>query len=86
MQLAVSQALALFVKLIRKITTRLQDIQREAISVALPSVHAMALPTSNDLDNGTKELEAELTEAGKEVTGEMREKQRAMIDALDLSR
>ncbi|TFY76095.1 hypothetical protein EWM64_g7915 [Hericium alpestre] len=87
LQLPVSQALALFVKLVRKISTKLVDIQKAAISATIPTASAeprVALDVA--ADQGIKGMEAELDEAGGEVTSALREKQRAMIDALDLSR
>lgn len=38
------------------------------------------------IGQGVKGMEDELEKAGDEVTSAMKEKQRAMIDALDLSR
>ncbi|KAI0032794.1 GNAT acetyltransferase 2-domain-containing protein [Vararia minispora EC-137] len=86
LQLPVSQALALFVKLVRKITTRLREIQREAISAEMPTRQPDREREAVDARAGAQELEEELKEAGDEATRAMREKQRAMIDALDLSR
>lgn len=95
LQLPVSQALALFVKLIRKITTKLQDIQKAAISASIPDASTQPpIAGSRVIGEGlqlqseqaVKGMEAELNEAGGEVTNTLREKQRAMIDALDISR
>ncbi|KAA1475694.1 DUF699-domain-containing protein [Dentipellis sp. KUC8613] len=93
LQLPVSQALALFVKLVRKVTTKLFDIQKAAISATMATPAAPgesrigAVETLQVAhDQGLKSMEAELNEAGGEVTDALREKQRAMIDALDLSR
>ncbi|KAI0314072.1 DUF699-domain-containing protein [Amylostereum chailletii] len=93
LQLPVSQALALFVKLVRKITTKLQDIQKAAIGATLPAPsRGTTLPSTADVPvaeavrQGVQGMEAELDEAGGKVTSAMREKQRAMIDSLDLSR
>ena len=92
LQLPVSQALALFVKLIRKISGNLQEIQKAAISATIPvsvqaspdrvgTIHLVA-----DAERGLRTMEAELEAAGDEATAALREKQRAMIDSLDLSR
>lgn len=93
LQLPVSQALALFVKLIRKISRNLQEIQKAAISATIPvsvqaspdrvgtTIHLVA-----DAERGLRTMEAELEAAGDEATTTLREKQRAMIDSLDLSR
>jgi len=90
LQLPVSQALALFVKVIKKISKRLLDVQKAAISAEIPEEPAASrLEATN---NGTSwkpvetSLEAELKDAGDEVTKALREKQRQMIDSLDLSK
>ncbi|CAL1712686.1 unnamed protein product [Somion occarium] len=93
LQVPVSQALALFTKVIRKISKRLFDIQKEAISATIPE----APPKGAELNVGNKpsgttwkpvetSLEEELKEAGDEVTNALKEKQREMIDSLDLSK
>ncbi|KAI0052738.1 DUF699-domain-containing protein [Auriscalpium vulgare] len=92
LQLPVSQALALFVKLIRKISTKLLEIQKAAISATIP--HTVSADVGDGAqrsievasERGIKDMETELNRAGHEVTTAMKEKQRAMIDALDLSR
>ncbi|KAI9430553.1 DUF699-domain-containing protein [Lactarius indigo] len=94
LQLPVSQALALFVKLIRKISGKLRDIQKAAISSTIrapaPAAQVHQDPDTRislvaDAERGLKNMEAELDAAGDEATTTLREKQRAMIDALDLS-
>ncbi|KAH9933175.1 GNAT acetyltransferase 2-domain-containing protein [Epithele typhae] len=90
LQLPVSQALALFVKVIKKLSKKLQDVQKAAISATLPAPP----PTERTTEDGERAtfkplataLEDELEEAGDEAERAMREKQRAMIDALDLSK
>ncbi len=91
LQLPVSQSLALFMKLIRKISGNLQEIQKAAISATIPA----PVPESPDgtgvslvasAERGLKAMHAELEVAGDEATATLREKQRAMIDSLDLSR
>ncbi|KAF8267327.1 DUF699-domain-containing protein [Lactarius quietus] len=94
LQLPVSQALALFVKLIRKISSKLQDIQKAAISSTIRAPApaqasedpGTAITLVADAERGLKTMEAELDAAGDEATAALREKQRAMIDALDLSK
>ena len=83
----VSQALALFVKLIRKISDKLQDIQKAAISstIRAPAPTQDPVTLVADAERGLKNMEAELDAAGDEATAALREKQRAMINALDLS-
>ncbi|KAG1716074.1 hypothetical protein ID866_1100 [Astraeus odoratus] len=105
LSLPVSQALALFVKLIRKITKKLVDIQKEAVGADIPlasSEHSSRLASgdgsrdlegedADDVNLGStwkpleKNIEEELDEAGDEATRALRERQRAMFDALDLS-
>ncbi|RDB21639.1 RNA cytidine acetyltransferase [Hypsizygus marmoreus] len=90
LQITVSQGLALFVKVIRKISKRLVDIQKAAISAELPDVSAKSAssqgPTSMNWKPVAVSLEDELNEAGDEVTSALREKQREMIDSLDLQK
>ncbi|KIK34278.1 hypothetical protein CY34DRAFT_813025 [Suillus luteus UH-Slu-Lm8-n1] len=92
LSLPVSQALALFVKVIRKITKHLVEIQKASIGADIP----LALPTTTSRvgDGGEPtqwtpvetHVEDELNEAGDEATKVLREKQREMIDSLDLSK
>jgi hypothetical protein len=96
LNLPVSQALALFVKSIRKICKRLMDIQKSVFEAELPP------PTTANVTGDQRTIKAaealgkmkpveititdELREAGNEVTRELREKQREMINSLDLSK
>ncbi|EMD40168.1 hypothetical protein CERSUDRAFT_46607 [Gelatoporia subvermispora B] len=89
LSLAVAQVLALFVKVIKKVSKRLTDVQKEAISAGIPEQP----PSAQRAADGAQEwkpvqasIEEELAEAGNEVTSALREKQRAMIDSLDLSK
>jgi N-acetyltransferase 10 len=98
LQLPVSQALALFAKVVKKISKRLYEIQKAAVSATIPDASAGTSNSSVVEKNGgprsattqwkpvDKSLEAELEEAGDAETRALREKQRAMIDALDISR
>ncbi|KAG6813649.1 hypothetical protein H0H92_008886 [Tricholoma furcatifolium] len=89
LQISVSQGLALFVKVIRKISKRLVDIQKAAISAGLPDAPKINTrdPTkAAEWQPVTTTLEEELDTAGDEATTALREKQRAMIDALDLTK
>jgi N-acetyltransferase 10 len=96
LQLPVSQALALFVKLIRKISGNLQEIQKTAISVAIPApitTPAQASPHGADATTSQVASAERGLETGtdphapdNEAAAALREKQRAMIDSLDLSR
>ena len=96
LNLPVNQALALFVKSIRKISKRLVDIRKSALEAELQPA-----PAADETGDGRplKAAEAlekmkpveitiddELREAGSEVTRGLREKQREMINSLDLSK
>jgi N-acetyltransferase 10 len=85
--------LALFVKVVRKISKRLGDIQKDAITATMPelvdpSSAASRLGTVADFVDAQAigDLEDELNVAGDEATRLLREKQRAMIDSLDLKK
>lgn len=90
LSLPVSQALALFVKVIKKFSKRLVDIQKSAISASMPEEPAASRLESGEGGTNWKpvetSLEAELKDAGNEATRALREKQREMIDSLDLSK
>ena len=98
LQLPVSQTLALFAKLIRKISKRLIDIQKAAISAEIPQTNlntdslALSAPLEGDnpnagiTDNVTAAMEEELDHAGNEVTNAMKERQREMLSSLDLKK
>ena len=103
LQVPVSQGLALFMKVIRKITTRLTEIQKAAISASLSeSRKQSSLEDSADADEpdsdddtqnqvGQHDLKADKENGDREenLTEEQRsfkEKQREMIQSLDLSK
>ena len=98
-----NQALALLVKIIRKISKRLVEIQKAVVSASVPDLrNSKALPTASTsqlegADDGsslkpveewqpsvTASIEKELEEAGGKVDSELRERQKAMLDSLDL--
>lgn len=79
--------------MIKKISKRLLDVQKAAISAQIPDAQAARAVARTDADGKKAEwkpletsLEDELEEAGDEAARALREKQRAMIDALDLSK
>ena len=101
MQLPVNQALALFGKLIKKLSKRLLDIQKAAISATIPEASSSKVARAGG--EGAVEdkkqdapatswkpvaaaLDDELKEAGDEATRLLKEKQRQMIDSLDLTK
>lgn len=91
LNLAMSQLLAMFVKLVRKVSMHFRDLQKNAIERNMPvGSERKAAP---DEDDGVpmvdpeavgKELANELAEGGEEFDEEERQRQRAMIDALPL--
>ena len=86
-----SQALALFIKIVRKICNRLIEIQKAAIKARIPEASSSALVTlpvrrEQQDENVTATLDKELEDAGKEVESSMNERQRQMLDSLDLKK
>ncbi|KAF7978671.1 hypothetical protein HWV62_45204 [Athelia sp. TMB] len=93
LQLPVAQTLALFVKTVRKISKRLGDVQKAAISATLPSNDpSVSMAAGARVAPAMGDINMELDAAGMEAEAGLRdrdgarEKQRAMIDALDLSK
>lgn len=64
------------------------DIQKAAISAQIPEASSTVLDTlpvrSDPGENVTATLDKELEDAGKEVAFSMKERQRQMLDYLDL--
>jgi len=78
---------------IRKITKHLVDIQKASIGADIPLAPTTMISRADD--GGEKPMqwkpvettvEDELNEAGDEATKALREKQREMIDSLDLNK
>lgn len=90
-QLPVSQALALFAKVIRKVSNRLQDIQKAQISAEMalpktsPSQHRDGNQPKEMVANGDGEVEAP-EDVRDDRDPALREKQREMIQSLDLNK
>ena len=91
LSLPVNQCLALLVKMVRKLGKKLAEVRREEVEKTLPAPAAGA----NAIAVGQKEkgdewktvgerMEKELEEAGDDVQKELKEKQRAMLESLDL--
>lgn len=91
--LPASQLLAMFVKIVRKVSTHFRALVEHAVEGTMPA----SAPTTSGaaLENEdvperfaplTKDLSTELKEGGDEVDKELKEKQRALIDALPLDR
>jgi N-acetyltransferase 10 len=93
LNLPASQLLAMFIKIIRKISTNFRGLLEGAVEAALPERSAVTdVSTAHDDVTDDKfqpldvDLDEELREGGEEVDQEMKEKQRALIDALPLDR
>jgi N-acetyltransferase 10 len=87
-----SQLLAMFIKIIRKVSTHFRALLEGAVAQTLPSERPVAMGDADahdDLaDDQFRPLETdlndELREGGQQIDQEMKEKQRALIDALPL--
>ena len=84
----------MFVKVIRKIGKRLIDIQKQAISAEMKlsgpaptGTSRVDVPAPSDDWKPMSQIVAEeLDEAGDKVKSALREKQREMLDSLDLKK
>ncbi|KAI4181854.1 MAG: hypothetical protein L6R41_006365 [Letrouitia leprolyta] len=92
-----SQLLAMFVKIVRKVAGFLRGVVAGTVVAEIPGEAVTATGKGEDVDvNGgmevkkvsvvQRDLEEELREGGEEVDRELKEKQRALIDALPLDR
>ena len=92
--LPASQLLAMFVKIVRKVSSHFRALVEGAVAEGMPAPEPTTLD-EDDVDRETngetgkfvaleKDLEDELREGGEDVHKELREKQRALIDALPL--
>ena len=95
--LPTSQLLAMFVKTIRKVASHFRRLVESAVTETMPE---KSIPTSTaaasedtmDIDTPVKyaplpqDLNTELKEGGDAMDAELKEKQRALIDALPLDR
>ncbi|KAK2746754.1 killer toxin resistant protein [Onygenales sp. PD_40] len=93
--LPASQMMAMFIKIVRKVSTYCRTLVEGAVAESLPSAEIGVAPKDatgvhddeiiddrfQPLDIG---LEEELKAGGEEISKEMKEKQRALIDALPL--
>ncbi|KAF4610814.1 hypothetical protein D9613_007060 [Agrocybe pediades] len=100
LQIPASQTLALFVKMIRKISKRLIDIRKAAIEAEMPqataAVASFAQPSrleggasaapALDAEGVATSMIEELDQAGNEVTSALRERQKEMLSSLDLTK
>ncbi|KAK5124243.1 hypothetical protein LTR85_001946 [Meristemomyces frigidus] len=88
-----SQLLAMFVKIIRKVSTHFRQLQEGAIVKTMPERERQSAPDDVNghaddinMENVGKDLAAELAEGGAEFDKEERERQRKMIDDLPLDK
>lgn len=92
LSLASNQVLAMFVKVVRKVTQYFTQIQSEAIENESPELKRKREEVDEEALEEEEfkplktDIDTELAEAGNEVLDEMRAKQREMIDSLDLSK
>ncbi|KAL8909839.1 MAG: hypothetical protein Q9171_004863 [Xanthocarpia ochracea] len=93
--LPANQLLAMFVKIVRKVATYFRGLVAGTVAETMPkSLEEEEGKEKADVDGGVevvtkpaqKDLEEELREGGEEVSRELKEKQRALIDALPLDR
>ncbi|MCJ1436134.1 killer toxin resistant protein [Xylographa pallens] len=95
-----SQLLAMFVKVVRKVSSHFRAIVEGAVAESMPQNIDGGSNTNGDTENTEMETEAgmprfqplkrgldeELREGGEQVDRELKEKQRALIDALPLDK
>ncbi|KAL3492944.1 GNAT acetyltransferase 2-domain-containing protein [Aspergillus germanicus] len=91
-----SQLLAMFLKIIRKVSTHFRSLVEGAVADTLPAEQIASAQAAGDahdeevVEERFKPLETslddELRQGGEEVNAELREKQRALIDSLPLDK
>lgn len=97
LNVAASQLMAMFIKIIRKVSTHFRSLVEGAVAETLPLPDAGVAPADATgvhddeiMDQRFKPLDVslddELKEGGQEVDKELKEKQRALIDALPLDK
>ncbi|EEP81828.1 hypothetical protein UREG_06693 [Uncinocarpus reesii 1704] len=95
LNVAASQLMAMFIKIIRKVSTHFRSLVEGAVAETLPPADlgvttqdATGVHEDEIIDQRFKPLEVgleqELKEGGQEIDKELKEKQRALIDALPL--
>lgn len=92
--LGMSQLLAMFVKVMRKVSMHFRQLQEGEIGKGMPASTSRAIDADETVDGGNvnpvdpetvgKKLQDELAEGGAEFDTQERERMRAMIDALPL--
>ncbi|KAL8964869.1 MAG: hypothetical protein Q9197_006771 [Variospora fuerteventurae] len=95
--LPVSQLLAMFVKVVRKVAGHFRGLVAGTVAETLPQAKKDDVDVDVDVDGGMEvqkprptaqiqDLDEELREGGEEVDRALKEKQRALVDALPLDR
>ena len=85
--LPAAQVLAMFIKTIKKFSNAFREIEKAAVEKEIPME-----PRANGNANGDtfvpleRDLEEEMEEAGDEVVSALKEKQRELINSLDLEK
>ena len=82
--LQTSQLLAMFVKVVRKVSTHFRSLQEGAITQGMPAIEAAKTNGDVDMEAVGKDLEQELAEGGAEFDLEEKQRMRAMINSLPL--
>lgn len=92
LKLAASQLLAMFVKIVRKVSSHFREIVAEAVTDTMPGPISAETNESGvkasmreETPIAPKSLEEDLREGEEEVDRDQREKKRALIDALVLT-
>ncbi|SCU85526.1 LADA_0D08064g1_1 [Lachancea dasiensis] len=93
LNLPFNQTIAMFAKIIRKFSVYFREVLSQSIEESLPEVRDQAVKEmdgdeAQDLDaaGAMNKMDQELEEAGTRVNSEMREKQRELINSLNLEK
>lgn len=94
LRLPTNQSMAMFAKIVRKFSTYFRNVLSKAIEESMPALEDENTKEMNgedeeeevDYEAMGQELADDLAEAGDEVIKEMREKQRELINAIDLDK
>ena len=88
LSLPAGQVMAMFIKVIKKVSSAFREIEKAAVEKEIP-----AEPQKNGRTNGEErfapleeDLDEEMEEAGNEVVSALKEKQRELINSLDLQK
>ena len=92
LNLPVSQTLAMFAKIVRKVTNAFRTLLTNAIDAEMPALKDNAVDDMDGVETEDRfvpleqSLEDDLQQAGSEVMNELKTKQRELIDSLDLTK